>query len=439
MFLDELIRNKLYFLIDKMKLGIVSKNIQRLENFYKLSKQERVYSIEEDWETFRKEVMMNTPFYSNYSDGSSLNDFPIINKKLIAKDANAFYSRKYSQNMLVPIHTSGSYGTPLTYFLTKDKKKKQLAEVIYYGRKSGYDVGVRHGYFRSNPPKTKIKFWIQNETFFASRNLNNEFLESGLENLKKKRLKSLMGFPSAISYLAKYCTDQGYSYSDFSVKGVITSSENLTKNHREIICRAFNCLIHNRYSTEELGVLGNEYNLSSGFDMNTCNYIIEVLALDKDESVSVGEIGRVVITDLHSNAMPLIRYETGDLARIGSFLDEEKKWVDNLKTLSGRTIQIIYDTKGNVLYPLYFDTIMDNYDCFAQYQLIQLTGNDYCVKLVKNSNFKELEFNMKAFIQRLYDWLGSDAKLDVEFVEDIERLPSGKRPYIINKYKAFSI
>jgi len=223
----------------------------------------------------------------------------------------------------------------------------------------------------------------------------------------------------------------------YHVSGVITQSENLSKNQREVISEAFHCPVHNRYSTEEFGVLGMEYDQESGFEMNCCNYIIEVLDLHKDEPVKEGEIGRVVVTDLHSNAMPLVRYETGDLAIVGSYLDNERRWVGNLSELSGRTVQILFNTKGNPLYPLHLDEIMDPYHSIAQYQLIQQGQKDYTIKLVLGKKFQERTFDIDKLKAELNQWLGDDALITITYVEYIEQLPSGKRPYIINKYQTF--
>lgn len=438
MYLDEYLRNKIYFFIDRIKGKKINNLIKKIDIKLNYSNEVKIQLIEDDLKNLLFEVNKFVPYYKN-NKFLDFKNLPIITKNIISQNVREYISSKYTKDEVVVVRTSGSYGTPLDYLLTKEKKQNQLAEVIYFGRKNNYDVGIRHGYFRSNPHKTKFKFWLQNETFFASKNLNQNFLKKGVLNLKKNKIKTLIGFPSAISYLAKYSLDQGYTYKDFKVNGVITSSENLTKYQRDVIREAFNCEVHSRYSTEELGVLANEYNEDSGFVINTANYIIEVLALDSDKSVNIGEIGRVVVTDLNSFAMPLIRYETGDLAKVKKFLCVDKGWVESLESLSGRTIQVLYSTKDEALYPLYLDTIMEKYTCFAQHQLIQYDRCNFLIKLVKNSNFCSSKFNLDTFKTQFFEWLGTDAKLKVEFVEDIEKLPSGKRPYIINNYKKFDV
>lgn len=388
---------------------------------------------------FLKKVSTTTSFYNDYQNTTSLNSFPVMNKAIVIQNLSDLRSKAYSDAEVVKVHTSGSYGTPCNYYLSKNKKRRQWAEVLFYGGKSGYKVGMKHAYFRSNPPKSRLKFLIQNEYFFASKILDTAFAENARQQLLHKRIKVIIGFPSAIAFLADYCLKNQDKSSQFAIEGVISCSENLTKQHRELIEKAFGVPVHNRYSTEELGVLGYQYKKEGFFYLNTAHYIFELLHLEKDEPVKKGEIGRVVVTDLHSDAMPLIRYETGDLAVLEASFENQPNWAIQLKAFSGRTIQLLFSAEGKQLYPLYFDTIMDGFPYFAQYQLIQESKTYFIIVLVPSFDFKKEKFKIKTFLTPFENWLGQDAEIEIRFQSDIEKLPSGKRPYIINRLKSTSL
>ena len=433
MSLGEYIRNKGYFILDRLRKETLASYVHELEKFDQV---EQPYSlIQEKLSHLLSIAQKTTVFYQGQVKGVDLLAYPVIAKKQLREKMDQFLSSKHQKSQLVKVSTSGSYGTPLVFYLTKQKKKRQLAEVIHYTSKSGYRIGVNHGFFMSSQRKSNFRLWLQNETFFASKHLDQDFLERGRKKLKANRIKYLIGFPSAINLLAQYCTDQGDSPKDFAVDGVITCSENLSQNHRDTINTAFGCKIHSRYGTEELGVLACQYTSDSGFAINNCNYIVEVLHLDNDQHVEPGQIGRVVVTDLHSEALPLIRYETGDLAVLGKVFEENKTWARSLDVLSGRTVQILYDTIGNKVYPLYFDNIMDNYPYFAQYQLIQETEKEFVLNLVPNMKIQISKDINVALVNEFQKWLGKDAEIKLVLVNDIVRLPSGKRPYIINNLK----
>jgi phenylacetate-CoA ligase len=70
------------------------------------------------------------------------------------------------------------------------------------------------------------------------------------------------------------------------------------------------------YSTNEVGIVALECPVSGLLHVQSENLIVEVLN-EAGDACEEGQIGRVVITDLHNYATPLIRYTTGDHAEAG--------------------------------------------------------------------------------------------------------------------------
>lgn len=398
--------------------------------------QDKESHLKQKLSEFLTKVSGDTRFYKDYLDTSSLALFPVMTKATLVQNIAALRSNSYPDAVTVAVRTSGSYGTPATFYLSKKKKRRQWAEVLYYGEQSGYQVGMKHAYLRSNPTKSRLKFFIQNEYFFASKILDDSFAAKAMQQLLDEKIRIIIGFPSAIAYLATCCLKNQYSSSDFSIEGIISCSENLTNRHREVIEKVFGVPVHNRYSTEELGILGYQYEKEGIFHLNTAHYIFEILQMESDEPVAKGAVGRVVVTDLHSDVMPLIRYETGDLAILETVFDSEPTWATQLKAFSGRSVQILQSVEGKKLYPLYFDTIMDGFPYFNQYQLIQESETCFTIILVPNFEFVKEKFKTSSFLKAFQNWLGSAAIITLRFQSDIEKLPSGKRPYIINRLKS---
>lgn len=435
------IRYYAFWVFDWIKGGPIKKKVLELQEFSALSEERQLSLQTKKLQTFLLDVLNHTPYYQEFkrrrdvSDDLilTLKDFPVINKKLISDNPNQFYSEQHSRNKLISVHTSGSYGTPLTYYLSLNKKYWQRAEVLYFGESAHYEVGVCHGYIRSVVHKRPWLLFLQNEFYFPSKHLDETFLSNALHLLRTKDIRVLIGFSSPIAMIAEEALKRGFKSKDFKLQGVITSSENLTEEQRATIKKAFDCVIVNRYSTEEFGVLGIEVRSQGGFVLNICNYVVEILKIDSDESVQIGEIGRIVVTDLHSNAMPLVRYDTGDLGVLGGFFDQERGWASSILKLSGRMMQIVYSTAGTALYPLFLDNIMDDYDLFSRYQFIQRSSNQYEILLVFKEGIKMSSELENGLIEQFQNWLGKDAEIIVRVVDDIECLPSGKRPFVINK------
>lgn len=80
---------------------------------------------------------------------------------------------------------------------------------------------------------------------------------------------------------------------------------------------------------------------------------------------------------------------------------------------------------------MFFDSIMENYPEVSQYQFIQETHCDYtCVVVAKTGMDQE---RCETLLSDLNDWIGEGANIKIIQADEIERLGSGKRPYVINR------
>lgn len=425
------LRKLAYFALDSLKKGGVKEGIEALErsendaHFYNTYKTKSI-------DNFLKSLK-EVPFYKDVNPAKDFTQFPVLQKPYIQEHIDLFLSKAYRKDVLVEVSTSGSYGLPATFYLTKNKKALQLAEVVHYGRKAGYDIGTKHMYIRSVVHKSKFKQFVQNEYYLGCKNLDAEFLDKARKLLKSKRIEVIIGFPTAIQMIAEHCKRQGDLPSEFSIKGVITSSENLSAQQRSIMKDAWGEIdICSRYSTEEFGVLACQYKEEGKFYVNSLNYHIELLKIDSDEPCAPGEVGRIIVTDLNSYANPLVRYDTGDLALCDGSEKDKFGSIVSFQSLVGRGIQVITTPTGELKYPLFFECIMEAFsEHISQYQIIQESNVLYRVLMVSKS---ALDQSIKEAVKSaVLDWLGDEAQIVMEEVENIEALPSGKRPYVINK------
>lgn len=184
-----------------------------------------------------------------------------------------------------------------------------------------------------------------------------------------------------------------------------------------------------RYSTEELGVLAHECKEFEKHHINEASYKVEILKIDKDEHVKKGELGRVVVTDLFSHAMPLIRYETGDLAIYGGKCRCGLN-TSILESVEGRSLEMILTTSGEKLSPFFVNPIMKDYDKIIQFQFLQISKKDYILKLVSSSK----EIKQDEILEKYKKEIGNDANIILEYVDHIPTIRSGKRAYVVNEF-----
>lgn len=101
-----------------------------------------------------------------------------------------------------------------------------------------------------------------------------------------------------------------------SLTQILSQSERVTPQQRALCLNAFGAPIADRYSCEEAGWLAFECPTHQHLHALSGTVLIEIVD-DNNRPCPVGTAGRVLITSLHSFAMPLIRYELGDLAEWG--------------------------------------------------------------------------------------------------------------------------
>lgn len=130
--------------------------------------------------------------------------------------------------------------------------------------------------------------------------------------------------------------------------------------------------------------------------------------------------------------MPLIRYATGDIAVFSSKSECGKGGGIIFKQVDGRRVDCIYSTEGKLLSPYIINNTMWRFDQVRQYQFIQNDSNDYLLKINKQ---KEPFSQENEILKALKMYVGSDANIQVEYVDEIPLLASGKRKQVINNYK----
>jgi phenylacetate-CoA ligase len=380
-----------------------------------------------------RHVIETVPFYKQYyKDNSAENCFPVVEKTIIRKKYKLFVSSVYSNSNLRVATTSGSYGTPIKYLMTKEKYWRRFAEIIFFNRWTGYEIGMKHVLTRIIP-KTKIKRFLENEIIIYPANIDESWLKDKCRMLERHKPSFLISYPSILSTLANYILLSREQCELNYIKGIIAISEPLLEDDRKIIEGVFGCPVLGRYSCEEFGVLAHECLAERRYHLNTASYKIELLDLNRDEPVKQGEPGRVIVTDFFSHAMPLIRYDTGDLAVIGKDCPCGLR-TPVLERIEGRQAELIYDTAGRMVSPLALVTpIARTLEGILQFQFIQTGKKDYCLKMVTMPSYPYEKAGL--IKEKLLKTLGKEAEIDFNYVDNIAPLPSGKRPYIINNYK----
>ena len=150
--------------------------------------------------------------------------------------------------------------------------------------------------------------------------------------------------------------------------------ERVTPRQRDLCRKAFGAEIIDRYSCEECGWLALQCPKHEHLHVMSGTTIIEIV----DENLHhcpVGVPGRVLVTSLYSYAMPIIRYDIGDIAEWGEACDCGIK-LPVIKRLWGRKRNSVRLPDGELRPMAYLGDDVANISVIKEFRLIQQKNGD---------------------------------------------------------------
>ena len=133
-------------------------------------------------------------------------------------------------------------------------------------------------------------------------------VEEQIDMLRKERPQYLITFPGTLETLVYACQGKPVD----SLLALRTISATLTQGMRERIESATGLHVYETYGLNEIGIVAHRCE-AGRYHVNAEHCLVEIVDAAGKPS-KPGETGRIVVTSLTNFAMPLIRYDTGDIA-----------------------------------------------------------------------------------------------------------------------------
>lgn len=382
----------------------------------------------------------NTNFYAKVN-GCNLSDFPVINKKNILDQYNDFvvpiYKIPGQHGELHVQSTSGSTGTPFKVFQDTECRNRRIATIKACNELVGfhsYDLLIHFRALRHHYDFCKDIIWNRkyNIIYIDNANLNIEKINRIIRIINDNKIRFIRGYVTTIDTITKYAVDNSI---DFIHRPLfIAGGEMLTDATRQRIINNLKCSVISQYANEENGIFGQSLinGCPTTIYLNRANCYIEILKLDSDEEAEDGELGRVVVTDFTNYAMPMIRYDIGDLAKKGKI--SPTGVLLSIESLAGRKTDMIIKTDGE--YIDFYNSVSNDISYSSkikQWQFIQNEEKSYSLNLCLND--LSLINQKEHYIQLVKDVVGEDANVEVCFLDEIPVLNSGKRKLVVQRFK----
>jgi len=358
-------------------------------------------------------------FYRN--KGSDISAYRFIDKHDVRGSYTDFINKRYK--IKHKASTAGTSGTPLSFF--RDLRcmvAEQYFQNLYFGWKNKYRVVLRgERIFRpgANPDKIYKCIPFIREMYISAYHISDSKLEVVVKKLSGIKNKCLWAYPSTAYLLAKYCIKK---QKEVCFDFVATSSEMLFDWQIEVIEKAFKCRVKDWYGqAERVAALyrcpyGNYHDVPNYSYIEFCKY--------------EGSLFEIAGTQYHNRIMPLVRYNTHDLAEFNEGDCPCGRKGINIKVIHGRIGDFI-DTGSEIktatgLYCAFFKDARS----IKEAQICINKENKVVIKIVRENNFNEEDEKL------LLKTIGShlpEGMFKIQYVTCLERNPSGKLNYVVHK------
>lgn len=363
---------------------------------------------------------------SDVSGVADLARLPILRKRQVQDRVEDFISEAVPKSQLIRVETSGSTGAGLPVYVTMQALRLQWAVWWRHRLRHGIAFGTPCVVFRgmslfpsdqSAPPYCRYNR-AERQLYVNGNQIHAASMPHILADFNRRRVPWLHGYPSAITALALLMLEHNVRL-DYPVRWISLGSEQVLDHQIEAIESAFGVTPTHHYGMVE--AIGN---ISQ--DPDGASYIDEdfgALELAPDEKSGLCAI---IGTNLTNPAFPLIRYQVDDLVRFDGERDSRGRRI--VDRVHGRADDYVVLSNGARIGRLDF-LFMGNTNV-REAQVVQHRLGEITIRIVRGDAYTDSdESRIRLRGERR---LGSELGFAFEYVDTIERGPSGKMRHVLS-------
>ncbi len=326
------------------------------------------------------------------------------------------------------VSTSGSTGRPITV------KSTQITKLFFIAARHRYhlwherdfsgtlaSIRIPSGHIAMAVAEGRRGRWVYGYPsgpalhFDVTKPVSEQFAW-----LEEQNPDYLFTYPSNLAALLRHSEETGVRPP--RLRQVMTGSEALDPAVRAACTRVWGIPVTDSYAAMEVGMIALQCPEHSHYHVQAESALVEILGPD-GAPCRPGETGRVVVTDLHNFATPLIRYEIGDYAEAGGPCPCGRG-LPVLNRILGRTRNMLTLPSGDKMWPAFSKALRQALPQLRQAQLVQRTRDEIEVRLVVARRLTPMEEDRAR--AALGKALSDAFTYRFAYVDEIPRSPGGK-------------
>jgi phenylacetate-CoA ligase len=261
------------------------------------------------------------------------------------------------------------------------------------------------------------------QVYFSNAHMTSPNLDAYCDEIDRRGLTFLGGYPSLLTLLGEHLVRRQRHLP--SVRAVFFGAENVLDHQRALLTEAFGFPPRSHYGLVE-GVANISECPDGRFHVDEDFALVEFVPVE-----GAPGLHRIIGTTLWNEAMPLVRYDTGDVA----VLDTDPASCScgragrRVERIDGRQEDLVVRRDGTRV--ACFNQVLKHASHIREAQIIQRHPGEMIFRFVPLEGFDqhELETLREAFATRL----GSDMQIEIERVESIPRTRTGKIRLVVSE------
>lgn len=366
---------------------------------------------------------------------SDLQKLPILRKEDLVQSIEQFISTRYDKRRLVPYRTSGTTGSALKFYKSREAIAFQWAIWWRHRTRFGFRPLTWHLNFTGRPvvPSTQLSVpywrwnWPMRQALVSMQQLRPDRIRELARFVDSHGFEYFIGYPSFIHTFSLLLEEHGLELRSHP-KYVFLGAEKTHDFQRSAIERVLKSRVTDQYGFSEGA--GNASKCEHGVYHEDWEF--GILECGEPEQLEDGSVrGKIVATGFADYAFPFVRYEVGDTA---VWAPKEYQCPCGRKSrvltnIEGRNEDYVITPEG--MRVMRFDYLFKDTETIKEAQVIQREEGAIVIRVVRRETYsRSVEDSIR---EQVENWISPRLKVYFEYVDEIPRSKSGKFRAVVSE------
>jgi phenylacetate-CoA ligase len=367
--------------------------------------------------TLRKDLCHLVRAYKSYSGIESLAELPLICKDMIRQDPDAFVSSSLQHQVVWRKETSGTTGPPVAVWYTPEfyfdllllsiRKIAALAGANNVGQRSIFCVAITDNTsckdFVVADPSDEVGFLLQ----VVIDEGKPETIDRLFRLIQTLQPACITAKPSIYEVILCHAARNDIQ-KPCSPDVLISSGAALEESLRKQVERLFQAMLINGYGMTEFGLIASECQYQDGFHIDESSILVEVVHAGVPEREA--REGELILTSVSNMGMPLLRYQTGDLAQLETRPCACGFQGRRIRKLSGRQVRCFRFVSDKLFSPAHFNDLFSRFP-LREFQITQTSLDSFELLVEFSRGCDDPKATLRAISEHIRNTLPARVKL----------------------------